>query len=347
MKRTHETALLDPLGVSDLEERVYRALLWDPSTALNDLALTAGVGLTQLRGLLSALEMKGLISRSAGSSAGYVPVAPDLAVEGMIQRHLEELELVRAYLPQLRKEFRIPAERGNPAEFVEVVSGREAVARRFVQLQMSATETILVFDKPPYAQPYNADAQPVNQLEFQRLRDGVQYRAVYSSEALATPGLPKVIQAYGQAGEQARVSPEVPMKLAIADRQLAIIPLVANASARDAPARDAPSQVESAVVVHESSLLDALATLFEAFWDRALPLTFSAKEAIDLPAEGDDEERGRLLALLTAGLTDEAIARQLGISIRTVRRRIRRMMDHLGAVSRFQAGLQAAKRGWL
>lgn len=342
MKRTHETALLDPLGVSDMEERVYRALLWDPSAELNELALTAGVGLTQLRGLLSALEMKGLISRSAGSSPGYVPVAPDVAVEGMIQRHMEELELVRAYLPQLRKEFRIPAERGNPAEFVEVVSGREAVARRFVQLQMSATETILVFDKPPYAQPYNADAQPVNQLEFQRLSDGVQYRAVYSSEALATPGLPKVIQAYGQAGEQARVSPEVPMKLAIADRQLAIIPLVANA-----PSRDAPSQVESAVVVHESSLLDALATLFEEFWDRALPLTFTANEAMDLPTEGDDEEQGRLLALLTAGLTDEAIARQLGISIRTVRRRIRRMMDHLGAVSRFQAGLQAAKRGWL
>ena len=346
MMRTHETALLDPLGVSDLEERVYRALLWDPSAPLSDLASTAGVSSSQLRGLLSALEMKGLISQSAGRNPGrkpgYVPVAPDVAVEGLIQRHLEELELVRAYLPQLRKEYRIPAEKGNPAEFVEVVSGRKAVARRFVQLQQSATETILVFDKPPYAQPYNADSQPVNQLEFQRLKEGIRYRAIYSSEALATPGLPKVIQAYSQAGEEARVSPELPMKLAIADRQLAIIPLIVHA-----PSDDAPSQVESAVVVHESSLLNALATLFEVFWDRALPLSFSSQAGIELGMEEDDGERGPLLALLTSGLTDEAIAHQLGVSIRTVRRRIRRLMDHLGAISRFQAGLQAAKRGWL
>ena len=138
------------------------------------------------------------------------------------------------------------------------------------------------------------------------------------------------------------MSSELPMKLAIADRQLAIIPLIVNA-----PTHDTPSQVESAVVVYQSSLLDALAMLFEALWERALPLSFSAEMEMDLGAEGDDEERELLLALLTAGLTDEVIARQLKISIRTVRRRVRHLMDHLGVVTRFQAGLQAAKRGWL
>jgi DNA-binding MarR family transcriptional regulator len=342
MKRTHETALLDPLGVTDMEERVYRALLWDPEATPSDLALAAGVGPTPLRGLLSGLEMKGLLSRSAGGNPGYVPVAPDVAVERLIQRHQEELELIRAYLPQLRKEYSHLTERGNPAEFVEVVSGRKAVARRFAQLQQSATETILVFDKPPYAQRDNPAAPPINQMEFQRLEEGIRYRAIYSSETLAVPGLSKMIHAYSRAGEEARVSSELPMKLAIADRQLAIIPLIVNS-----PTHDTPSQVESAVVVYQSSLLDALAMLFEALWERALPLSFSAEMERDLGAEGDDEERDLLLALLTAGLTDEVIARQLKISIRTVRRRVRHLMDHLGVVTRFQAGLQAAKRGWL
>ncbi len=334
--------MLETLGVTDMEERVYRALLRDPTAAPCDLALAAGVDRTELRRLLALLEMKGLISRSAGRSPGYVSVAPDVAVEGLIQRRQEELELIRDYLPQLRKEYRHPTDKWNPMEFVEVVSGREAVASRFEQLQQSATESILIFDKPPYALPDDADTHPVNRLELQRLEEGIHYRTIYAGETLAIPGRSGVIHAYLRAGEAARVSPELPMKLAIADRRLAIMPLNVNASTQHTP-----SQMESAVVVHQSSLLDALATLFEAFWDRALPLSFSAEVGKDLGTEGGDEEMEVVLALLTAGLTDEAIAHQLGISIRTVRRRIRRLMDHLGVASRFQAGLQAAKRGWI
>jgi sugar-specific transcriptional regulator TrmB/DNA-binding CsgD family transcriptional regulator len=334
--------MLELLGVSDIEERVYRALLWDPEASLNNLAFATGVGQTELRRLLSALEMKGVIHRTKGKSHGYVPVAPDIAVEGLIQRRQEEIELIRAHLPQLREEYHSPADRGDPVEFAEVVSGREAVARRFAQLQQSATETILIFDNPPYALPDNADAQLVNQLEFERLEEGIQYRTIYSREAMAISGRSNEIHAYVKAGEVAHVSPELPMKLAIADRRLAIMPLIVNA-----PTHNAPSQVESAVVVHQSSLLDALATLFAAFWDRSLPLSFSAEAGKELGTEEDDEERELLLSLLTAGLTDEAIAHQLGISIRTVRRRVRHLMDQLGVITRFQAGVQAAKRGWL
>ena len=48
--------------------------------------------------------------------------------------------------------------------------------------------------------------------------------------------------------------------------------------------------------------------------------------------------------LLAGGATDETIARQLGLSTRTVERRVRAMLDQLGAETRFQAGVQAARR---
>ncbi|MFF4189615.1 IS5 family transposase [Nonomuraea sp. NPDC001831] len=51
----------------------------------------------------------------------------------------------------------------------------------------------------------------------------------------------------------------------------------------------------------------------------------------------------RLIALLLTGLTDEAIARQLGIGYRTAQRRIDELMARLGAHTRFQAGVQAAR----
>jgi DNA-binding CsgD family transcriptional regulator len=58
----------------------------------------------------------------------------------------------------------------------------------------------------------------------------------------------------------------------------------------------------------------------------------------------DDRER-QLLGLLATGLTDGSVAARLGVSERTVRRSMATIMARLGARSRFQAGLIAARLG--
>jgi DNA-binding NarL/FixJ family response regulator len=55
----------------------------------------------------------------------------------------------------------------------------------------------------------------------------------------------------------------------------------------------------------------------------------------------------KLLSLLAAGSTDESAGRRLGLSARTVRRMVANLLTRLGAGSRFQAGAEAARRGWL
>lgn len=54
-----------------------------------------------------------------------------------------------------------------------------------------------------------------------------------------------------------------------------------------------------------------------------------------------------LLGMIAGGDTDEAAARKLGVSLRTVRRMMAHLMERLEAASRFQAGVNATKRGWL
>jgi DNA-binding NarL/FixJ family response regulator len=54
-----------------------------------------------------------------------------------------------------------------------------------------------------------------------------------------------------------------------------------------------------------------------------------------------------VLRLLAQGDTDEAAARKLGVSARTVGRVAADLMERLGARSRFQAGARAGEQGWL
>ncbi|WP_230885623.1 helix-turn-helix domain-containing protein [Streptomyces spinoverrucosus] len=63
-------------------------------------------------------------------------------------------------------------------------------------------------------------------------------------------------------------------------------------------------------------------------------------------AELSDTQR-ELLALLAAGLKDEAIARRMGVHVHTVRRRIADLLETLDAETRFQAGALATRQGWL
>ena len=44
---------------------------------------------------------------------------------------------------------------------------------------------------------------------------------------------------------------------------------------------------------------------------------------------------------------DATVARRVGVSQRTFDRRVRSVMDRLNAQTRFQAGVLAARRGWL
>lgn len=60
-----------------------------------------------------------------------------------------------------------------------------------------------------------------------------------------------------------------------------------------------------------------------------------------------DEQALTVLKMLSKGMTDAAIARALGVSLRTERRIITALMDVLNARTRFQLGQEAIGGGYL
>ncbi|MEV0001530.1 hypothetical protein AB0H28_04490 [Micromonospora sp. NPDC050980] len=54
-----------------------------------------------------------------------------------------------------------------------------------------------------------------------------------------------------------------------------------------------------------------------------------------------------VLAQLLTGAPDTAACRRLNMSPRTFSRRVAELLDHIGVESRFQAGVEAVRRGWV
>ncbi|WP_165491875.1 helix-turn-helix transcriptional regulator [Egibacter rhizosphaerae] len=184
--------------------------------------------------------------------------------------------------------------------------------------------------------PYLTPPEMQNEHERRVLARNVRFRAVYEAAALDDDAILAHVRTQAGDGEEARVAEHLPLKLAIADDDRALVPL-------DNGPHDAGC--ESAVVLSACGLLDALCTLFESVWLRAYPLVLDGAAA--RPGSGLSADDQQLLHLLQAGLSDRAIARQMGIAQRTLRRRVQRLMEQTGATTRFQLGARATDLGWL
>lgn len=158
---------------------------------------------------------------------------------------------------------------------------------------------------------------------------------VYDRAAIETPDAPDFIKEAVARGERSRIFTPVPVKLVIADDRLALLQL----------STDEPG-TPGVLLLHPSPLLQALTTLFEMIWERAIPYRPVGEEPTEPHTSLSTGER-TVLSMLAAGLKDEAIARQSGVALSTIARRVRRILRKLGAETRFQAGIQANRRGWL
>lgn len=167
----------------------------------------------------------------------------------------------------------------------------------------------------------------MNQLLDEVVASGRRARGIYPVRALSEA--PGVLQARAEVGEEIRVLPEVAARLLVIGTTHALLP------------EPLGEMTMPRILVRQRGIVEALGMLFEQMWQQASPLA-----AYERGVRGD-ELRRQLLQQLASGAQDEQVARRLGLSLRTVRRRVAEVMAELGAESRFQAGVEAARRGWL
>lgn len=317
--------MLAAIGLGRAEASVYAVLLRRPGDTANQLAAELNMPVRRVRAILDVLASNGLLSRIASRPERYLPTPPDAALEPLLTRRRQELQHARELAAELAEQVRRAAFPISGQETVELLSGRDAIARRVQHLEQAASTEIVCFDRPPYYSTPVAD----NPGEIAGLARGLRVRGVYAHEALDYPGQLDHIHAMIRRGEQARVFSPLPLKLFIFDRHTALLPV--------RPLD--PELAAGCLLVRTSALLDALQMFFELVWERATPIALDTGRPADVAEQGHGEVDG-LITLLASGLTDEAAAHQLGISHRTLQRRIHALMKSLDARSRFQAGYQ-------
>ncbi|MGH3498972.1 MAG: hypothetical protein ACRDP1_16045 [Nocardioidaceae bacterium] len=322
------TKSVGPLAVLGLgwdEERVYRVVLRHSGDRVNDLTDTRGRPLRDLGAVLDRLEAAGLITLDRGV---VTAVEPELALGKMLQdevlamRHRQDqLAAARMAIPEFMTELRAGQLSMSAPSWVDLVPMEEAVG--IIMALASSTEGEMLFLRPD--QWSSGFSPEIDAAVVDALNTGRPSRALCPMQAIERNGY--AIRHRINAGEVVRVLADVPSRLVIFGPEVAVM----------TEQWGAPGGHR--LVIRHRGLIDALIALFESLWMRATAI----------PGLGQDltDDRRALLELLGSGAIDEQIARSMGLSLRTVRRRVSELMAELGAVSRFQVGVEAVHRGWL
>ncbi|CCK32348.1 hypothetical protein BN159_7969 [Streptomyces davaonensis JCM 4913] len=160
------------------------------------------------------------------------------------------------------------------------------------------------------------------------LTRGVALRMLFQHSArFSAPKKRYVQQVMEHRNVQVRTLPEFFDRLVVVDGEVAFI----------------PGGEHSAALIRDRAVIAFLLGVFEKAWVRAERFPFRPVRAADAAREVVPDVRQAIKALLIEGRSDKAIARRLGMSLRSVQGHIASLREQYGAEHRFQLGYRMAR----
>ncbi|MFI1994557.1 LuxR C-terminal-related transcriptional regulator [Actinoplanes sp. NPDC020271] len=322
----------DMLGLGKSDEAVYRYELSNPGSAPAQVAKGTGLAEAEVENSRERLIACQLLRRVHGeirpSPAGPSAVAERLRADLEIKhaRHRRQVSLFQAEMTQW-----LNAQLLGPVTArcqVERLRNPEAAIMLTEELLAGARAEVMRCAPVPFAEGRRT---PVTG-ESRAAQRGVSVKLLYPSAQLTDPDLRRAVGDEIDAGMEVRVADGIGLNMTVVDRCCAVV-----------TDQRRPGGHQH-FLIRESGLAGTLYDLFELGWAYARDAAALLKSD-DPDGEITAEER-LLLQLLSIGWKDEAVAKRLGVSVRTVRRKISEIVLRLGASSRFQAGVMAARRAW-
>lgn len=326
---------LHALGIDPNAEAVYRRILDEPEHGVAELAQSLELPPGEIRAALDQLAELRLLRASLQAEGGLRPVSPTVGIQLLLAMREKELRHAQHEFADAQAAAMALLQQHAEAETgrhdVEILTGVEEVQARLEQLAHGAAAPVLSF-MPGGAQA-RATLDAARPLDAALLERGIPMRTLYQASVRNDTATLHYARWLTTQGGKVRTAAVLPVRMVLFTGQAALLPV------------DPDNTRRGAVQVRGPGILTALAALFDAIWDQADDF------GTDADSEHDDNgltgQERQLLRLLAQGHTDAVAARRLGIGVRTARRIMAELMARLGAGSRFEAGAEAARRGWL
>ncbi|MEU6220582.1 helix-turn-helix transcriptional regulator [Streptomyces sp. NPDC047022] len=261
------------------------------------------------------------------------PVPPTVALAqrlSPIEREISERRRLSTGLAETFEPFMaLSAQLTVPTHAITVLEGLDRI-NTSLDLATSQCQNEMLTVQPSGQRP---ERRLIEGLERDRtLMDrGVRIRTLYQHTARYSPERLAYVDQFSTGKVEYRTIDELVERLIICDETVAFIPV--------------SDDRQVALELRHPGLVRYLIKVFEFMWGRAVPLRAGTPYETD--PDGITDIQHSIAKLLVEGHVDEAIARRLGMNVRTCRAHIAKLATALGSGSRAQLGYLIAQSGIL
>lgn len=332
--RSADVAAFASLGLDSLALSAYQLTLLADDWSPEDLQAQLGVTAQDLTSAIDVLVDKGLLVPSHEVEGALRSVDPRVGLTRLIEEHDRTLQMAHERLSHTRAATQqlidlVDDHDTRQRSSLEQVAGRDQVSDRISELLGQATSEVLTVLTMLPSPDAMATARRGDTVLLER---GVQTRMlVLTGHVRRSPDYVAYLTELVGLGAEVRVAPTLPTRMILVDDAAAILPT------------DPDDPGAGATIIRHHNLIRLMRDTFETLWrgSRALGSDEHRSDRWE-PSELELE----VIRLLGRGNKDEAIARRVGMSLRSVRRLISQMSQELDSNSRFELGLICGSRGW-
>ncbi|WP_369223951.1 helix-turn-helix transcriptional regulator [Streptomyces sp. R39] len=274
-----------------------------------------------------------LLQPDPGDLNWLLPVPPALALAhrlGPIEREIAERRQLSTRLADTFEPFMaLGAHAMANSESITVLEGSDRInAALNLATEQCRTEVLTI-------QPSDRLSDQSMQRALERDRPlnarGVRIRTLYQHTARYSPEKLAYAAHLADGKAEYRTIDELVERLIICDETVAFVPI--------------REDQQVALELRQPGLVRYLIRVFEFMWNRSVPLSTGGH--YEVASHGITEIQHSIAKLLVEGHVDEAIARRLGMNVRTCRAHIAKLAQVLGSGSRAQLGYLIAQSGIL
>lgn len=259
---------LSVLGLNAYETRAYAVLLKVHNLSASEISKLGDIPNGRIYNILQGLIQKGFCLIELGPVRKYRAIRPEVAISQLLEDEKARLAYRQQNLAEiaecLEEVFAKREGMTSPLEFIQVLTSRSSQIDRFNELVKSTKRFLRAFCKPPYVIPHGVEnlgkvTKPVDDT----LAKGVRVRGLWEIEKDDIDNFIAWVSHFESRGEEVRVVDYLPIKSLIVDEYVVMFTLQNSVDKNES----------TSMVVQHCDLTQALITLHDMLWEKAMTLT--------------------------------------------------------------------------
>ena len=261
------------IGLTESEAKIYLNLLKKKSFTASEISRISEISRPKTYEILNQLVQKGLCIEILGGVKKYAPANPKTAFSGFKQKIQQELENKKILISNLSETllplYHSEKENTDPLDYIQVLRDKNRIAEKVYSLERKVENEVLGFTKAPYAMSFNVSD---DEEELVNLKKGIKYKSIYEVGDAKKQIFFQMIEIFADAGEEVRITYQLPIKMIIFDNKTVILTLENSIFTQ---------HNLTAMIIEHSALAETLKETFNMYWEKSMTLEkFKNKEII-------------------------------------------------------------------